>query len=179
MTNRTLVSYKKLYALLRQAIGATRPVKIVLDMEVAAYKAFLQVFHTEGILVAVTFCLFHFRKAVLGKLGKYHCKEEAKSGPFSKLVSRICCLPFVPAEHIITVAEDLLVNFINAHLPKTSLQACNWIDYFRKTYVGTYDEMKDARKPPVYQPNLWSVYDAVLNSEPHTTNYAEARLLII
>ena len=44
MTHRTVACYKKMYLVLEAAIGAVRPSKIVLDMEVAAYKAFLKVF---------------------------------------------------------------------------------------------------------------------------------------
>ena len=41
MTHRTVACYTKMYIVLKAAIGAVRPSRIFLDMEVAAYKAFL------------------------------------------------------------------------------------------------------------------------------------------
>ena len=70
MTHRTVACYKKMYLVLKAAIGAFRPSKIVLDMEVAAYKAFLKVFFSQGNNTAVIFCLFHWRQALLRKLGE-------------------------------------------------------------------------------------------------------------
>ena len=70
MTHRTVACYKKMYLVLKAAISAVRPSKIVLDMEVAAYKAFLKVFFSQGNNTAIAFCLFHWRQALLRKLGK-------------------------------------------------------------------------------------------------------------
>ena len=58
MTQRTVACYKKMYLVLKAAIGAVRPSKIV-----AAYKAFLKVFFSQGNNTAITFCLFHWRRA--------------------------------------------------------------------------------------------------------------------
>ena len=86
-------------------------------------------------------------------------------------------LPYVPAEHVTEVAEDLLATYITENLENLSDEGCVFLDYFRKTYVGTVDEKKDVRKPPRYPPHLWSIYSAFLNSEPYTTNYAEVMLI--
>jgi len=174
MTARTTASYKKMYSVLKQAVGAVKPSKIVLDMEVAAYKAWLAVFFIEGNRTAVTFCLFHWRRALTRNLGKYRCKEEFyKKGPANKLFRRLSCLPMVPAEHIVLVAEDLLSTFMKDHLENISHAACGFLDYFRKNFIGVFDKKKNQRKAATYPPHLWSIYNSVLNKEPHTTNYAE------
>ena len=178
MTHRTAVCYKKMYQVLQHEVGNVKPAKIILDMEIAAYKAWLSVFHSDGNKTAITFCLFHWRTALLDKLKKLHCRDEFfKKGPKQKLFSRLSTLPFVPAEHVIDVAEDLLATFISDHLENLSEEGCDFLNYFRKTYVGTYDDKRDVRKPPRYPPHLWSIYSAFLNSEPYTTNYAEVMLI--
>ena len=178
MTHRTFVCYKKMYQVLQEAIGRFKPSKIVLDMEIAAYKAWLAVFHADGDQTAITFCLFHWRQALQDKLKKLHCRGEFyKKGPLQKLFSRLSTLPYVPAEHVTEVAEDLLATYITENLENLSDEGCVFLDYFRKTYVGTVDEKKDVRKPPRYPPHLWSIYSAFLNSEPYTTNYAEVMLI--
>jgi len=174
MTHRTVACYKKMYLVLKAAIGAVRPSQIVLDMEVAAYKAFLKVFFSQGNNTTITFCLFHWRRALLRKLGELHCREEFfKKGPLQKLFSRLSTLPFVPADHIIDVGEHLLATFIVEHLENISEASCDFLDYFRKNYLGTVDEEKEVRKPARFPPHLWSIYTAFLNCEPFTTNYAE------
>ena len=176
MTGRTTSCYKKMYTVLKQAVGAVKPRKIVLDMEVAAYKAWLEVFHTEGNKTAVTFCLFHWRRALIRNLGKHRCREEFyQKGPVSKLFRRLSCLPMVPAEAIVHVAEDLLATFLEEHLENISVAGCDFLEYFRKNFIGTFDEEKQKRKAPLYPPHLWSIYSSVLNKEPHTTNYAEVK----
>ena len=178
MTHRTVACYKKMYLVLRDAIGAFRPSKIVLDMEVAAYKAWLKVFFSQGNNTAVTFCLFHWRRALLRKLGELHCREEFfKKGPLQKLFSRLSTLPFVPADQIIDVGEHLLATFILEHLENVSEAGCDFLQYFRKNYLGTVDEEKEVRTPARFPPHLWSVYTAFLNCEPYTTNYAEVMLM--
>ena len=178
MTHRTVACYKKMYLVLKAAIGAVRPSKIVLDMEVAAYKAFLKVFFSQGNNTAITFCLFHWRRALLRKLGELHCREEFfKKGPLQKLFSRLSTLPFVPADQIIDVGEHLLATFILEHLENVSEAGCDFLQYFRKNYLGTVDEEKEVRTPARFPPHLWSVYTAFLNCEPYTTNYAEVMLM--
>ena len=147
-------------------------------MEIAAYKAWLSVFHSDGNQTAIIFCLFHWRQALLDKLRKLHCRDEFfKKGPKQKLFSRLSTLPFVPAEQVIEVAEDLLATFITENLENLSEEGCDFLNYFRNTYVGTYDDKKDVRKPPRYPPHLWSIFHAFLNCEPYTTNYAEVMLI--
>ena len=112
------------------------------------------------------------------KLGELHCREEFfKKGPLQKLFSRLSTLPFVPADQIIDVGEHLLATFILEHLENVSEAGCDFLQYFRKNYLGTVDEEKEVRTPARFPPHLWSVYTAFLNCEPYTTNYAEVMLM--
>ena len=109
-------------------------------------------------------CLFHLSKNVYKKvqangLAALYLNDQV----FRNNIRMICALAFVPIPDIQRSFNALCQIYGNGEVPI--------IDYFATKYVG---ELRNGiRRPPIFEHELWSVYDRVVNNLPRTTNAVE------
>ena len=108
-------------------------------------------------------CLFHLSKNVYKKvqangLASLYLNDQV----FRNNIRMICALAFVPIPDIQRSFNALCQICGNGEVPI--------IDYFATNYVG---ELPNGIRRPIFEHELWSVYDRVVNNLPRTTPYVE------
>ena len=111
-------------------------------------------------------CFFHVKKSVFRHIQadaivyeNYRTDED-----YALLLNCIGALAFVPLEDV-EAGFDLVVS----ELP----EKCNAIvDYFENTYIGRVARNR-RRRPALFPPELWNMYQRVLDDLPRTNNGCE------
>lgn len=78
----------------------------------------------------------------------------------------VITLAFVPVEDI-----DIAVENLGQNLP---LELAPLLQWFEDNYVGRPNRFQPGRQPALFPPDIWTLYDRVLNRNHRTNNYAEA-----
>ena len=85
---------------------------------------------------------------------------------FSISVKMIVSLAFVKIEDL-DFAVDLLAQNLDEELN-------NLLEWFEDNYIGRINRNGRGRRNARFPPEIWNLYDRVLNSENRTNNHAEA-----
>lgn len=150
-----------------------KPASIMTDFERAFINACKSVF--KG--VPIQGCFFHFKQNIwrhiqsLGLVSLYTDDKDC-----NRKMKQLGALAFVPPADVIE-AFDLIKSNLNAE--NNSL--IKLYDYFEETYIRVNKEVartrnnsKFERIKPMFDIELWNVYDRVVNNMPRTNNFVEA-----
>lgn len=81
---------------------------------------------------------------------------------FRELVQKLLTLPFIPVTDIHVVFDDIITNM--PEFDEIEEQVFDLINYIEVTYVrGRAARGRRAATNPRFGPEIWSVYDLVLN----------------
>ena len=173
LPNKDKETYQTLWSQVKAAVNDKKPKNLVMDMEAASANAFRMVYGGEG-EIKITYCYFHWRKALREQLGKKHClKDVGTDEKFNKIYRFICALAFVPPEDVVAVVETVIEPLLDDHEDQMSVEASDWCDYFLQTYVGVVNPRTGRRKQAKISPSRWSQFYSLLEELPHTTNAVE------
>ncbi|KAK4879731.1 hypothetical protein RN001_007877 [Aquatica leii] len=139
------------------------PSKISCDYELAAVNAFKGGFPNAHILG----CFFHLTRNLRKHLGELHLMGRYNNDANFAIEARmITSLAFVPIDDLDTAIDEL------ANVLPLELQPI--LQWFEDAYVGRPNRRGNGRRPAIFPPEVWSVYDRVLNDVDRTNNHAEA-----
>ncbi|KHJ40130.1 hypothetical protein D918_09827 [Trichuris suis] len=104
-------------------------------------------------------CLFHFSQSLWRRISSWGlaCSYNAVESATRRCASMLFDLPFVPAEDVVETFEYV------DNQAEESLD--DLMDYVKRTYV--------TGRSPMFPPQTWNVYRAVLNDQRSTNNAAE------
>lgn len=92
---------------------------------------------------------------------------------FRELVQKLLTLPFIPVTDIHVVFDDIITN-IPEFDDEIEEQVFDLINYIEVTYVrGRAARGRRAATNPRFGPEIWSVYDLVLNKFQRSNNSVE------
>lgn len=154
-------TYERLFQIIIDMKPDLKPVSIACDFEQAAINAFKNKF--PG--VKIYGCLFHLSKnfrmqmCELDLISKY--KNDAD---FSIAIKMILALAFIKIEDL-----NNAIDLLTTEIPDEVLPLLDW---FEEYYIGRI--IRNRRRSARFPPELWNVYERVLNDEDRTNNYAEA-----
>ena len=140
--------------------GGVLPNSINVDFEIGAINAVRGEYPNSNVYS----CLFHLSKNVYktvqaNGLAALYLNDQV----FRNNTRMICALAFVPIPVIQRSFNALCQICGNGEVPI--------IDYFATNYVG---ELRNGiRRPPIFEHELWSVYDWEVNNLSRTTNAVE------
>ncbi|CAI6376617.1 unnamed protein product [Macrosiphum euphorbiae] len=163
LPNKQEKTYTHLFKMLNQLKPGLNPTSISCDFE----QAILKSIKTEYPNTEIYGCLYHFSKNVYKKLCDLGIVSSYRNNSdFSIFVKMVVALTFIPINDI-----DLAIESLSGYLPD-ELQPL--LDWFEDNYVGRINRNRRGRRLPLFPPNIWSMYNKVLNGKNRTNNHAEA-----
>ena len=109
-------------------------------------------------------CFFHLSQAIYRKVqGEGLQQIYSNDEEFALKARMFAALAFVPADNVIEAFEQLAADLPDELIPIA--------DYFEDTYLGSV--RRGQRRPPRFEPTMWSVYDRVNEDLPRTNNAVE------
>lgn len=86
----------------------------------------------------------------------------------------MAALAYVQHDQVVAYYDQVIEPMIHG-LPDTVPEsAIDYIDYFERTYVGRRAGRVGARRAPIFKPDLWSIYEDLMQDSPTTNNALEA-----
>ena len=160
LQDKTVATYGRMMNHLNFLTGGVVPNSINFDFEIGAINAVRGEYPNSNVYG----CLFHLSKNVYKKvqangLAALYLNDQV----FRNNIRMICTLAFVPIPDIQRSFNALCQICGNGEVPI--------IDYFATNYVGELHN--GIRRPLIFDHELWSVYDRVVNNLPRTTNAVE------
>jgi len=159
-------TYRTVYQVLKRKareIGVVlAPEVFMMDFELANMNAA----RISFVSASIKGCLFHFTQSLYRYLISLGLKQEYEilESPIRKQAIALFALPFIPLEEIVEVFENITEGM------DPRLDAL--ISYIDSTYVqGPLRRRR--RVPPRFPPQVWNVYDLVLNGDERTNNAVE------
>jgi hypothetical protein len=137
------------------------PKNIVIDFEIAAFKALKGIFPDSRIY----FCNFHLGQSIYRQLQKRGlAKLYGGNSEFRRYIQVLLALAYEKPVNVHTIFK-LWEKQFNVKFSNNETSA--YIQYFDNTYIGT-------RQNSIFNVENWSTYERILQNIPTTTNVAEA-----
>jgi hypothetical protein len=153
--------YKTIFRQVHALFLILVPQHITLDYEIAAIRAFRCVFHG----VVICGCSFHFNQSIWRAVQRnclaalYHSEISVKMQ-----VARLFALPYMPEEHVIHAFRTIKTE--------ADQRLTNVIKYFERQFIGIQRPRRNV--DPVFQPDLWNLYQRTIERVPKTNNAVES-----
>lgn len=168
-TRKTEETYGRIYAelinLANEGGLVLDPAFGIMDFERANINAFQTYFPNA----AVALCLFHFSQSLYRQIVSKGLRDaylNVDDPTVRQALIPFFGLPFVPLQHLNEVFE-----LVVSEAPEEILE---FADYVEVTYVkGRPRRGRRAAIPPSFPPQLWNVYQLVLNGRQRTNNVVE------
>ncbi|CAF1677455.1 unnamed protein product [Rotaria magnacalcarata] len=93
-------------------------------------------------------------------------KKYQEDEYFRLNVRKLLSLPFVPTDNVAEAFDIVADDFED--------DADNIVEYFEKTWIGQRKKRGTGRKKPIFNYELWNVYERVINNLPRSNNPVEA-----
>ncbi|KAK4879483.1 hypothetical protein RN001_007629 [Aquatica leii] len=117
--------------------------------------------------VIVKGCFFHLAQNMRKKLGELGLTRFYNEDPeFSLKAKMITALSFVPIDNL-----DDAIDTLSNVLPPELHQLLNW---FEDNYVGRPNRRGNGRRAPLFDVEMWNLYQRTLAGKDRTNNHAEA-----
>ncbi|CAF1192247.1 unnamed protein product [Adineta ricciae] len=129
------------------------PQSILIDFEMAAYKAFLKNFPMANIKG----CQFHFGQNIWRQIKKKGLVSCSKGVEARRQIANILSLLLLPRQEIQTTFCDIIEE-----LSGISSRFLKLTDYILRTYIDH----------AVFPPSFWNVFD-LIGIQPRTNNHVE------
>lgn len=163
LPNKQGSTYKKMLEMIKEIQPGLRPTSISCDFEVAAFQAMKDAFPE----VEIRGCFFHLVQNMHKQLSRLSLQTRYRNDVnFALQCKMIPALAFVPLSDI-----DEAIDFLAAQLPPELIEVLDW---FEDYYVGRVNRRGNGRRPSMFPPEMWNMYERVLNHQDRTNNHAEA-----
>ncbi|XP_076039035.1 uncharacterized protein LOC143024138, partial [Oratosquilla oratoria] len=163
LPNKQRSTYSKMFEMLKDLEPTLSPTSIICDFEHAAFTAMKEVFPE----VEIKGCFFHLSQNMHRKITAMgYTSMYNNDASFALRAKMILSLAFVPLAHIDTYVDALSVD-INEEL-------ATLLNWFEDNYIGRPNRRGNGRRPPLFPPEMWNVYERTLQMEDRTNNHAEA-----
>lgn len=161
LKNKTQKIYEKAFLEIKKKLHNKKRF-IIVDFERALKNSLERIFPES----AVNGCLYHFSQSIWRsiqnlKISSLYYHDDS----FRSKIRKILNLAFFPSDTIKNTYDHLKEIII---LEGNYDLYHNFLNYFRKTYVGT-DETE-----PIYPPKFWSCFERIQENQPRTINNVEA-----
>ncbi|XP_068211799.1 uncharacterized protein [Palaemon carinicauda] len=172
MTGKSESLYKRLFEALVDFADENglclNPRIIMTDPELSVIKA------TKSEFEAVTnnVCFFHFGRCIWRRLQSSGLAiRYGNDENFSLKLRHLFALAFLPSAEIPGAFDELKL-----HLPDEAHEVVDWFEtnYVRGRIRKYLLNGVAVRSPPLFPPNLWSLYECFQGGFPRTQNYVEA-----
>lgn len=162
LPNKEGETYRRMFNAVRELWPNLNPSSISIDFEQASIGAVRENFPN----CAIHGCLFHLTKNMKHKLASEGLLRRYNTDPeFASNARMIVALSFVPITDL-DIAVETLSNAVSDDLTPI-------INWFEDSYIGRQNRNR-TRRPALFPPQCWSVYQRTINGEDRTNNYAEA-----
>lgn len=160
MTNKAEETYDEIFATLKHLLPQMNPTDVTVDFEKAAINAINKAFP----MAEIHGCRFHLGQSVYRHVQQVGLQSVYRSDPdFALQIRLLTALSFVPPENVVDAYDELMTTeFFDENTEsqyKDQIQAL--VQYFQTTYVYRVDR-RGQRKPPLFPPSLWNVYEQTL-----------------
>lgn len=166
-TRKDEATYTLIFEHLKNAAEASNmnfsPDFVMLDFEMSAINAVRAVLPNS----TVSGCLYHFSQAIWRQVVNLGLKVRfTEDVVIRNDIQRLMGLPFIPLDNIEEVFDYLL------EISHDDVQ--DLMTYFETTYLrGRPARGRRRAVPPRFPPQLWNVYERVLNRADRTNNFVE------
>lgn len=163
LPNKQATTYTAMIEMLKNLEPNLNPTHISCDFELASISAFKNAFATAE----MHGCFFHLMKNMKKQLSNLNLSRTYNTDSNFALYARmVVSLAFVP-----TADLDEAIDSLAGELPEELQPLLQW---FEDYYVGRMNRRGNTRRPAIFPPELWSLYNRVLNDMDRTNNHAEA-----
>lgn len=168
LPDRTEVTYRKLFSILKELKPNLAPQTIMTDFERASINAIEHVFPETR----KSGCYFHFKQCIFREIQR---NPELLHGynsdvSVSMQLKYLGALAFVPQDDVVSAYEELLeTEFYRQHYEQLS----EILDYMEKTWIGSLMR-GNRRRRPLFSVELWNQNQNVREGLHRTNNLAES-----
>jgi len=167
-------TYDRMWATMKFELSQDEDISpdiLKMDYEAAAANAFRNSFPGTRI----SGCLFHLKKNLWDTVGSKHATQAYNTVPeFQLIVDRMAALAYVRHDLVVAFYDQAIEPMIQSLPDSVPEPAVDYIDYFERTYVGRRAGRVGARRAPLFKPDLWSIYEDLMQDSPTTNNALEA-----
>ena len=157
LPNKTQETYARLFREITRLRPGLSPQSVMIDYEAASRRALTMVFPDA----AIKGCFYHLSQSVYRNVQNHGLKEAYSNDPDLSLKIRMLpAIAFVPVEDTARAFDDVVDV-----MPEEAIPISN---YFEDTYIGR--RLRDARRNPLFSPNMWNVRERIENGLPRTNN---------
>lgn len=161
LPNKLEATYTALLRKLLEIQSGLQPTTVVTDFEMAAMKAFTNVYNTE-----IHGCHFHFGQCIWRRVQEYGFAGRYNNEPdFAMHIRMLVALAYVPNSDKVAAYEEL-----------TRLETFPEVDplltYFEDTFLGR-PARRRRRNAALFPSHIWDCYEAVRLEHPRTNNAVE------
>ncbi|PSN39509.1 hypothetical protein C0J52_21142 [Blattella germanica] len=168
-TNKTQVTYETLYRELKNFSTRNNfelhPRSAVCDLEIANINALRNSFDN----VQINGCLFHFGQALWRKIVNLGLREQYlnyEEPTVRNNLLELLGLPFVPIEDLLHTFDELMDDLDEL--------VVEFATYMETVYIrGRPGRGRRRATPPLFTPDIWNVYQLVLDGRQRTNNSVE------
>ena len=163
LPNKRRATYVRMFRMLHDTIPRLKPRAISCDFEQAAIMAMKECFPD----VKIQGCYYHLAHNVhkhLKQIGLQVLYNNNSNFALSaKMITALC---FVPVSQ--------LDNYIDALSEDLPLELHSLLNWFEDHYVGRPMRRGNGRRPPLFLPEMWNLYERTVAKSDRTNNHAEA-----
>lgn len=173
LPDKTEATYERMWFQLQQDLDGYKPETLVMDMENAAFKSFMEAFPTSK----VEACLFHMAQAKQRNLQTRGCiKDYEYNENFRTVVDMLYSLLYVPEDRVVEAFETVVEPQWAAMEDKDTVtpEMEDFYAYHERTYIGSKNARSGKRRPPRFPFSMTNKYKVILENRPTTNNSSEA-----
>ena len=167
MPSRSRASYTRLLEALGNLRPNCAPTTIMSDFEHASILAFHAAF--PGARQRGGF--FHFSQCIWKHIQQHPsiCEEYRDDADFALHLKMLAALAFVPPSKVPEGYDNLMAS---KFFEENEVLLRPFLNYFESTWVRSFNRKHEPRSP-IFDPELWSCYESVLNGMGKTNNTCE------
>lgn len=164
-TNRKESTYSDVFGKLLELEPAIKPIRAMVDFELAAINAINQNFENT----IVSGCFFHLTQNVWKNIQKVGLQTRYNNHvEFAVNLRMIAALAFVPENDVVKAYEAVVsTNFwLDSNANDANAEKQTLLNYFEQNYIGTMGRTQGQdRRTARFPIKLWNVFDLTITGE--------------
>lgn len=174
LTNKSAETYREFFTAIADYVGQVEHVeKFSCDFEQAVHTVVEELFPN----VAMSGCMFHFKKAIFDNVRQKKCTPVYNNvAAFRTIISNIYALAYVPSQEVARIWEEVIQpmaantadEWTGENGEGYGEEVQDYLDYVDRTWIGK--KLQHGCRAPLFPLAAWNKYTSILAQDFVVTN---------